>query len=141
MAHARALEGQLHPADSADVVRGMRERRELPLPDPPDSDDDEPMPQAESPKPDSDDEPLVRPPSPFPDKEDTEWDPELEPLVRPAVRQPVPRYNPDNTTRWELEIFLADMTGEPRANFDKRFFPNRRALLAEINRRNIMPMI
>ena len=132
-ARARALEGQMHPADFADVVRGMRERRRepLPLPDPPDSDDDEPMPQAESPRPppppDSDDEPLV--------------DPDLAPLVRPAVRRPVPKYNPDNSRRWELERFLADRTGEPIANFATRFFPSRRDLLAEINRRNIMPMI
>ena len=121
MAHARALEGQLHPEDFADVVRGVRERRELPLPDPPDSDDDEPMPQAEEPpQPDSDDEPLVRP-APQPDSDDEQLvRPEI---VQPVVGQPVPRYNPDNTMRTELEIFLADWTGEPRDNFSRRFFP------------------
>ena len=150
VARARALEAQMHPADFADVVRGMRERRRvpLPLPDPPDSDDDEPMPQAEEPRPpppdsddgsDSDDEPLVRPPPAAP--RPPQPDPDLAPLVQPAVRRPVPRYNPDNTRRWELVAFLAGRTGEPRANFSKRFFPSRRDLLAEINRRNIMPMI
>ena len=150
MAHARALEGQLHPADFADIVRGVRERRgvrePLPLPDPPDSDDDEPMPQAEEPppaprpppppppppQPDSDDEPLVRPPPPP--------DPDLAPLVQPVVRPRVPRFTPDNTTREKLVEFLVARTGEPESNFETRRFPHRRALIAEIYRRNIMPM-
>jgi hypothetical protein len=150
MAHARALEGQLHPADFADVVRGMRERRgvrePLPLPDPPDSDDDEPMPQAEEPpaprpppaprSPDSDDEPLinlvrpqVRPPPP---------DPDLQPLVQPFIGPLRERYQADLSMSYEMAAFLQQRTGLTAA-YIQRHFPNKRAIMAELRRRNLMP--
>ena len=133
-----------------------------PPPPPPDSDDDEPMPQA-----DSDDEPLA-PPAPLPDKEDTDWDPRrkredrIEHLERIAAELPPeefqdilqqvreegrlrrlrplqPRFTPESLTR-DMLNFLAENTGRSRYEL-YREFPNRRALIAEINRRNIMPLI
>ena len=119
------------------------------------------MPQA-----DSDDDPLV-PPARFPDKEDTDWDPrrkredKIEYLRRIAAELPdedmrdilqrvdeqrlrrlrrlQPRFNTESSTR-EMLNFLAEDTGRSRDEL-YREFPNRRALIAEINRRNIMPLI
>ena len=99
---------------------------------------------------------------PFPDKEDTDWDPsrrredrieqierdlaamhpqDAQDLIQQFVaerqlrrlRPMQPQFTPDNTTRRELENFLADQTGEDISNFATRFFPNRRAVIAVIN--------